>query len=391
MKILFRIIFVLLSIFGCFASVFAETPVFWPEIGREAKPGAYWWWPRSAVDQAGLRWNIEKAAENGLGTLHIIPIYGVKGNEANDIEFMSEKWLEMLRYAIREANKHGISIDMTLGTGWCFGGPMVDPNDGNMLASFHKYEDGSINVRLRRNARAVKRAAPGGVGPMLDPFSTHAMDRYLEWFETKFKKYEGPLPRAFYHDSYEYPANWSPELYRKFEKLNGYKLQDHLDVFLYDGKDDGSESADRVRRIKADYRRTLAEMHLEYTKRWTDWARNKNLSSRNEAHGSPSNWLDVYAAADIPEIEFFRNDKNPLVAKFASSAAHVSGRKFVSSESGTWVDEHFNETLGGLKVLFDGFFLSGVNHLFYHGMIYSPKNSVVFSPNRCGSSFRSIS
>ncbi|HBT78241.1 MAG TPA: hypothetical protein DEB39_15255 [Planctomycetaceae bacterium] len=343
----------------------------WPVVSTEAKPGAYWWWMGSAVDKDGIRWNLEQAAQNGIGTLHIIPIYGVQGNEANEISFLSPKWLEMLDCAVREGAKLGVNIDMTLGTGWCFGGPGVADEDSATLASFKRDDAGRVSVAPRRKAVMVKRAAPGGEGPMLDPFSLRGIKRYTDGFEERFATYTGLMPRAFYHDSYEYRADWSDGLYAAFEALHGYRLQDHLDVFVFKGEEDAPE-ADRVRRVKADYRRTLADMHFAFTKHWTDWTKARGLSSRNEAHGSPADWLDIYALADIPETEFFRNDKNPVVAKFASSAAHVGGRTLVSSESGTWADEHYNERLGALKVLFDGFFLSGVNHLFYHGMIYSP-------------------
>ncbi len=54
--------------------------------------------------------------------------------------------------------------------------------------------------------------------------------------------------------------------------------------------------------------------------------------------------LDLYAACDIPETEVFR-DTTPdtlLLSKFASSAAHVAGKSLVSSETGTWIREHFH-------------------------------------------------
>ena len=44
----------------------------------------------------------------------------------------------------------------------------------------------------------------------------------------------------------------------------------------------------------------------------------------------------------------------------------------MASETGTWLDEHFTETLGDMKQLVDDFFVSGVNHVFYHGTCYSP-------------------
>jgi hypothetical protein len=96
------------------------------------------------------------------------------------------------------------------------------------------------------------------------------------------------------------------------------------------------------------------------------------MLTRNQAHGSPGNLLDLYALADIPETEMFNKDRNPLISKFASSAAHVAGRRFVSAETGTWLREHFTETLADVKYLLDDLFVSGVNHIFYHGTCYSP-------------------
>lgn len=372
-----KILAILALMFLCPAAVFADdAKSLWPPVTTEAKPGAYWWWPGSAVDEAGIRWNIAQAAANNMGTLHIIPIYGVQGNDANEIPYLTPKWLAAMQSAINAGKLHGMNIDMTLGTGWCFGGPEVADEDSATLASFKRNDAGTTDVSLRRKACMVKRSAPGGVGPMLDPFSLRAMEHYLAWFDNHLADYAGPMPRAVYHDSYEYSADWSDALYSTFENLHGYRLQDHLDVFLFRGGDD-DPAADRVRRVKADYRRTLAEMHLAFTQRWAAWSRAHGLLTRNEAHGSPCNWLDIYAAVDIPETEydFKRTGRDPLVSKFASSAAHVAGKKLVASESGTWAEEHFHERLGTLKVLFDGFFLAGVNHLFYHGMIYSPENA----------------
>ncbi len=112
-----------------------------------------------------------------------------------------------------------------------------------------------------------------------------------------------------------------------------------------------------------------------FTQTWVQWAKSKGCLTRNEAHGSPANLLDLYAASDSPETEFFRFDRNPLVAKFASSAAHTAGRQFTSCETGTWLQEHFQVTLGHLKPFIDGLFVSGINHVFYHGTCYSPKEA----------------
>ena len=43
--------------------------------------------------------------------------------------------------------------------------------------------------------------------------------------------------------------------------------------------------------------------------------------------------------------------------------------------AGTWMAEHFCETLEELKCLVDLLLLSGVNHVFYHGCCYSPDDA----------------
>ena len=58
--------------------------------------------------------------------------------------------------------------------------------------------------------------------------------------------------------------------------------------------------------------------------------------------------------------------------KLASSAAHVAGRTLASAEAFTWLGEHFQTPLAQAKEAADWLLLSGVNHLVYHGVPYSP-------------------
>ncbi|HAK97322.1 MAG TPA: hypothetical protein DCM87_20615 [Planctomycetes bacterium] len=387
--------------------------------GPETRPWAYWWWLGSAVDKADLTRELERYRDAGMGGVHIIPIYGAKGCEARFIEYLSPAWLEMLAHAVKEARRLGMDADMTTGTGWCFGGPTVSARDANARFAARTFDveaggklpekldraalqalvafsrdgrpldlAGTLNaeglsdwvaeggpwrvyaVSQRPSGRMVKRAAPGGAGHMLNPFAKDAIRNYLVRFTEAFDRHEGPLPRAMYHDSYEYVCDWSPDLLEEFEARRGYRLQDELPAFLGEG------DKDRAARVKCDYRETVADMMADnFTPVWAAWARARGMRTRNQAHGSPGNLLDLYAAADIPETEMFNKDRDPLVAKFASSAAHVAGRRLVAAETGTWLAEHFNETLGDLKKLVDLMFVSGVNHVIYHGTCYSPDDA----------------
>ncbi len=62
--------------------------------------------------------------------------------------------------------------------------------------------------------------------------------------------------------------------------------------------------------------------------------------------------------------------------KYASSAAHITGKQLVSSESLTWLTEHFRSSLSQMKRELDQLFLAGVNHVMFHGTTYSPSTAV---------------
>ena len=185
----------------------------WPEPTATMKPWVYNWWMGSAVDAAGLEYKCRELADKGFGGFHVIPTYGAKGYEKQWKGLLSPEWVGAWNLAAELAARRGLGIDLTMGCGWCFGGPV--------------------------------------------------------------------------------------------------------------------------------------------------------------------NWLDLYALADIPETEMFGRDcRDVLVSKFASSAAHLTGKRLVSDETCTWVDEHFHERPAEIKSVVDRLFLAGVNHCFYHGCCYSPVDAV---------------
>jgi len=415
----------------------------WPAATAENKPWTYWWWHGSAVDTQGLTEHLEAYQQAGLGGVHIIPIYGVKGQEQRFIDYLSPGWMKMYAHTVSEAHRLGMGVDMSTGTGWPFGGPNVGVDDATADVVFKTYSiagaerltekvrvederakrcaelqtlmgfseagdvlnltekvDGQGNLEWVAppgrwklygvfqvlGGKKVERAAPGAVGYIVDPFSSASLRRYLVRFDKAFAAYKGAMPRSHYHDSYEYGrATWTDDLFAEFQKRRGYDLRTMLPALLGDG------DKDVVARVKCDYRETIADLHLEYIEEWAKWCHAGGCLTRNQAHGSPSNLLDTYAASDIPETEIFgpsglavpglRSEpgfdfhaelNNPLMLKFASSAAHVAGKRLTSSETCTWLGEHFKVSLSQAKPEIDQLFVSGINHIFYHGMAYSP-------------------
>ena len=93
----------------------------WYEVTTENRPFVRWWWLGSAVDPEGLTYNLSEFARQGLGGVEITPIYGVQDNEANDIPYLSDKWMDMLAHTTAEGKRLGLQIDMNNGTGWAGG------------------------------------------------------------------------------------------------------------------------------------------------------------------------------------------------------------------------------------------------------------------------------
>ena len=218
------------------------------------------------------------------------------------------------------------------------------------------------------HGKMVERAGPGGEGNVIDHFSKVALQHYLNRFDSAFAGKDIQSLRAFFNDSYEVDdargsADWTASLFDEFNIRRGYDLREHLPALL------GRDNEEKSRRVLCDYRETISEMILDnFTQPWKVWAHSKSAIVRNQAHGAPSNILDLYATVDIPEIE----GVEPLRIKMASSAGNVTGKKLVSSESATWLNEHFESNLSDIKVALDRFMINGVNHLFYHGTAYSP-------------------
>ena len=236
-----------------------------------------------------------------------------------------------------------------------------------------------------KTGQQVKRAAPGGEGLVLDHLSEDALKDYLEPYESALIPVQNRL-RALFNDSYEvYGADYTPRLFNEFKSRRGYDFSDHLPQLIQDSIGEDSH------RVLSDYRETLSDLLLEsFSENWNRWANDHSFKTKYQAHGCPGNLLDIYASADIPECESFKGtqfnipgvrweasdaliaDPDFIMLKFASSAAHISGKELTSSESLTWLREHFKTALSQCKPEIEQLFLSGVNHVFFHGSTYFP-------------------
>ena len=403
----------------------------------------------SALDEQSVTNRLTEYGKAGIGTLEMTPIYGVQGNDKHNLTFLSTSWMDMLKHVQTIAEQNDIDIEMATGTGWPFGGPSVNisqaagkldyaqatiegdgtteqtasialtgstgttPSLNRVMAYPQTGNDGDVTdvtslvsgsqlkwvapagkwlviaVYNSHTGQQVKRAAPGGTGYVLDHFDSTAVANYLKVFDNAFERNNSAWPKGFFNDSYEvYYADWTPKMFEEFEKYRGYKLEENMDRLLGLGT-----RKDVNNQVLADYRETLGDMLLNnFTRQWTAWAHSHGATTRNQAHGSPANLIDIYAAVDVPEIEGFgltdfgiaglrtdpgftrANYSDFATLKWASSAAHITGKQLTSSETFTWLTEHFRTSLSQMKPDMDLMFCAGVNHMLFHGTTYTPDN-----------------
>ena len=121
MKFYFLIFSVLL-----FIAIDATGQSVWPETSAETKPWTRWWWHGNSVTERGISTELEDFHNKGFGGVELTPIFGVIGDEANFIEYLSPQWMDLMVHTLAEAERLGIKVDMATGTGWPFGGAWVN-------------------------------------------------------------------------------------------------------------------------------------------------------------------------------------------------------------------------------------------------------------------------
>lgn len=393
----------------------------------EERPWLWWFWLGNIVSEKLIDQHMKAYAQAGYGGVVIISTYGVSGYEEQQIDYRSPEWYKMIRYTLKKASQYNMKVDLALSSAWPFGGKQVTQENGAkyLKRSEHFWASGQVNKKIMaadeyviavsafsaRNEymdltdlvnkegflcaslpegqwtietvlggftnQMVKRSSPGGEGLVLDNFDKQALNLYLDDFEKDLKKMKGI--RALFNDSYEvYGADYTSTFIEEFEKRRGYSPKPYFSLLL---NNDNTEIAERFR---CDYRATIAELILEnFTIEWTRWSNERSFKTIEQAHGSPSNILDMYAAADIPQCESFgpscfdidgvrvdadtRRDpyKWPdiLHMKFASSAGNLTGKPLVASETATWLTNHFHTALSQVKPEVDKLFVAGINHI----------------------------
>src|SRR5581483_4588723 len=101
----------------------------------DARMMVRWWWFGPAVVRTELDREMRSMKDGGIGGFEVQPTYPME-TEGN-FKYLSPEFLDDLTYAGQRAKELGLRMDLTLGSGWPFGGPHIpiEEASGRLIVS----------------------------------------------------------------------------------------------------------------------------------------------------------------------------------------------------------------------------------------------------------------
>ena len=115
-----------------------------------ARPWVYWFWNNGNVTKAGITADLEAMQRAGIGGVIIMDVVERFAPPPGTADFMNAEWQELFHFAVAEAHRLGLEINMTNGPGWCgSSGPWITPEFSmQMLVATNVTLEGPTNLSL---------------------------------------------------------------------------------------------------------------------------------------------------------------------------------------------------------------------------------------------------
>ncbi|MBV8866924.1 MAG: glycoside hydrolase, partial [Acidobacteriaceae bacterium] len=267
-----------------------------------------WWWFGGAVEKPELERELRAMKGAGIGGVEIQPVYPLElddpqRNFRNEL-YLSPEFLENLQFAASKAKELGLRVDITLGSGWPYGGPdtvvtqaagrlrleranvpegarsapiPAIENGEKLIAAFvggapvHEIHGGRIDLPAglsgndvlmffisSRTGQQVKRASLGAEGFVLDHYDQAAIAKHLTSVgEPLLRAFGDTPPHSVFSDSLEvYGSDWTPDFLEQFQKRRGYDLTPYLPALV-------NEMGRQSQAVRHDWAKTLTELTEE--------------------------------------------------------------------------------------------------------------------------------
>jgi hypothetical protein len=294
-----------------------------------------WWWFGPAVVRTQLEREMRLMREGGIGGIEVQPVYPLALDDEKagikNLPFLSPGFLDAVGFSAGKARELGLRFDLTLGSGWPYGGPMFPiseaagrlrpqavalgagqgsvkvpqlregdtlfaafvgplPDDRNAPGGYREVEirDGAAQIPADlasakqvlffvagHTGMKVKRAAAGAEGYVLDHYDPRVIEKFIRTVaEPVLDACAANPPYAVFCDSLEVGGeDWTGNFLAEFQRRRGYDLRPHLPALV---TDDGEKAPE----IRHDWGRTLTELFNErFIGAFEKWAQDHKTHS----------------------------------------------------------------------------------------------------------------
>ena len=402
-----------------------------------------WWWFGPAVTKLELQRELEQMKAEGIGGVEISTLYPLALDDPatgfRNLPYLSDEHIDALRFAAAAARKLGLRVDLTLGSGWPFGGPHIPVTQaaGMMRVQATAIPPGARSVAvpdIATGERLLTVFLVPGAGPQLDfkaakPLSetpieaqvkggrlqlppdlngSHSVLFFISSRTAMTVKRPAAGAEGFVLDHYDQQAIETHVHAVGDRLLQAFGNRPPYSVFSDSLEDYGSDwtpdllAQFRQRRgydltpylpaliadigpmtpaIRHDWGKTLTELaNQHYLAPLHAWAHEHHTLLRSQTYGVPPVTLSSNREEDLPEGEggaTLLMWRKFSATRWAASAGHLFfASPVISSETWTWLHSTpFRATPLDMKAEADLHFLQGINQLVGHGWPYSPESA----------------
>ena len=324
-----------LGLFAAACLLAAATPATVADLRRaferppdDARMMVRWWWYGPSVTKPELERELISMKQGGIGGFEVQPTYPLTLDDPQsglrNFPYLSDEFLDDLSFTAEKAHELGLRFDLTLGSGWPFGGPHIPITqaagrlrvdrvpvpahaatvplpavaDGEkFIAAFlargdrrqfaaegirrlTEMDNGVVRVQAEategrvvlffissRTRQTVKRPAVGAEGFVLDHYDRAAIDTHLKMVgEPLLKAVAKNPPYAIFSDSLEvYNSDFTGNFLEEFQKRRGYDLTQYLPALAGDA---GDKTKAKATLAEMGYKVHIVETHLQFETRY---------------------------------------------------------------------------------------------------------------------------
>ena len=340
------------------------------------KPCTRWWWFATEIKKSDIKYQLDWAKTNNFGGVEIAWVYplyryqrmyarGYGRHYPKDTtaqKWLSPAWSDVVAYTKLYSDSIGLACDFSFGSAWPVAGENIDKGHSSQI-----YGDTTFRQLL-----TFSWAWPDTMY-VINHLDKEAFELFSEPIGAALQDALQGSKSALFTDSWEIKLNgtnkiWTAGFDGTFKEKFGYDIIPYMDTGL-----------DSFPDVRYDYMLLLDEYVTDgFYKPYVQKCKELGAWSRVQCLAAPTDVMTTYSLVDIPETESMLN--NPNYSRVVSSAACLSSKKVVSSETFTCMYGFPSTYIGqeqtaDLKMVADAMFAHGVNQHFYHGMPYNPEGS----------------